>query len=65
MTLGQEIMEITRIRILSVEGQPTNAVLAQTCMGVLFIRSVSDIIFAMLFLLKPPTDRRGPLLDKH
>jgi hypothetical protein len=30
------------IRIFSVEGQPTNAVLAQTNMGVLFIRLVSD-----------------------
>jgi len=33
------------IRLLSVEGQPTKAVLAQTCMGIFFIRSVSDKIF--------------------
>jgi hypothetical protein len=47
-------MEI--IRLLSVEGQPTKAVSAQTCMGVFFIRAVSDTIFAMLFL----RIRRGP-----
>jgi hypothetical protein len=39
-------------RLLSVEGQPTKAGLAQTCMGVFFIRSVSDTIFAMFFLPK-------------
>jgi hypothetical protein len=33
------------IRLLSVEGQTTNIVLAQTCMGVFFIRSVSGTIF--------------------
>jgi hypothetical protein len=59
------------IRLLSVEGQATNAVLAQTCMGVHFIRSLSDIIFAMLYLLKPPKDCnilpvvRGPQFEKH
>jgi hypothetical protein len=46
------------IRLLSVEGQPTKAVLAQPCMGVFFVRSVSDTIFAMIFLPKPPADRR-------
>jgi hypothetical protein len=30
------------IHVLSVEGQPTNVVLAQTCMAVFFICSVSD-----------------------
>jgi hypothetical protein len=40
-----------------VEGQPRKAVLAQTCMGEFFIRSVSDTIFTMLFLLKSPSDR--------
>jgi hypothetical protein len=34
---------------LSVEGQPTKARLAHTCVGVFFIRSVSDTIFEMLF----------------
>jgi hypothetical protein len=43
-----------RIYLLSVEGQPTKAVLVQTCMGVFFIRSVSDTIIAMLFLPRPP-----------
>jgi hypothetical protein len=38
------------IRLLSVEGQPTGAVLAQTCMGVFFIRLVFDIIFALFSL---------------
>jgi hypothetical protein len=33
------------ILLLSVEGQPTTVVLAQTCMGVFFIRSVYDTIF--------------------
>jgi len=65
MIEGQEEL----IRLLSVEGQPTKAVLAQTCMGVFFIRSVSDTIFAMLFLPKPPADhlanRCGPQFEKH
>jgi hypothetical protein len=50
--LGKEL-----IRLLSAEGQPTRAVLAQTRVGVLFIRSVSDTI---LFLPKPPADHRRP-----
>jgi len=55
MIEGQEVTESRiLIRLISVEGQQTKAVLAQTCMGVFFIRSVSDIIFAMLFLPKPP-----------
>jgi hypothetical protein len=40
-----------------VEGQPTKAVLAQTYMVVLFICSVSDTIYAMIFLPKTPADR--------
>jgi hypothetical protein len=36
MIVGQEVME--RIRLLSVKSQPMKAVLAQTCMGVFFIR---------------------------
>jgi hypothetical protein len=36
MVEGQEVMEKKIIRLLSVEGQPTKAVLAQTCMGVFF-----------------------------
>jgi hypothetical protein len=46
------------IRLLSVEGQPTKAVLAQTCMGVFFIRYVSDTIFSINLLPKPPAVRR-------
>jgi hypothetical protein len=42
------------IRVLSADGQPTRTVLAQTCVGVFFIRSVSDTIFAVPFLPKPP-----------
>jgi hypothetical protein len=53
------------IRLLSAEGIPTKAVLAQTRISVFFIRSVSDTIFAMLFLPKPPADRRGPQFEKH
>jgi hypothetical protein len=37
-------------RLLSVEGQLTKAVLAQTGMGVFFVRSVSDTTFILLFL---------------
>jgi hypothetical protein len=48
------------IRLLSVEGQPTMALLSHICVGVFFIRSVSDAIFGMLFLPKPLADRRGP-----
>jgi hypothetical protein len=33
------------ISLLSVEGQPTKAVLAQRCVAVFFISSVSDTIF--------------------
>jgi hypothetical protein len=33
----------------SIEGQPTKAVLALTCVGVFFICSVSDTYFAVLF----------------
>jgi hypothetical protein len=38
------------ISLLSVEGQPTKAVLEKTCMGVFFIHSESDTILAMPFL---------------
>jgi hypothetical protein len=37
-------------------GEQTMAVLAQTCMGVFLICSVSDTIFAMLFVSNPPAD---------
>jgi hypothetical protein len=37
MIVGQEVTE-RRTRLLSVEGQPTKAVLAQICMGVFFVR---------------------------
>jgi len=49
------------IRLLSAEGQPTNAVLTQTCTGVFFIRLVFVIIFEILFLPKPSADCSGPL----
>jgi hypothetical protein len=56
-------MEKELSRLLSVEGQPTKVVLAQTCMGVFFIPSMFDTIFEMLFLFKtacgtPPTTWR-------
>jgi hypothetical protein len=47
------------IRLLSAEGQPTNAVLAHACVGVFFIRSVSGTNFVILFLPKPSAYRRG------
>jgi hypothetical protein len=43
---------VERIRLLTVEDQPTKAVLALTYMGVFFINSVSDTIFTKLFLPK-------------
>jgi hypothetical protein len=42
------------IRLVSVEDQPTKPVLAQTYVGVSLIHSVSDTIFAILLLPKPP-----------
>jgi hypothetical protein len=57
------------IRLVSVEGQPTKAVLAQTFMGVFFIRSVSDTIFAMPFFSNTGHDHmakgRGPQFEEH
>jgi hypothetical protein len=41
MIVGQEFME-ELIRLLSAEGQSAKEFLAQTCMGVFFIRSASD-----------------------
>jgi hypothetical protein len=53
-----EEQEVTTIfRLLPVKGQPTEAVLAHTYMGLFSIRSVSDTIFAMLFLSKSPPDQ--------
>jgi hypothetical protein len=46
------------ICVLSTEGQPTKAILARTCIGVFFVCSVSDTIFARQFLLKLPANRR-------
>jgi hypothetical protein len=62
MIEGQEVMGRTKSPI-SVAGQPTNAVLAQACMGVFFVRSVSNTIFVRLFLPKPPADRSEPPND--
>jgi hypothetical protein len=56
MIEGQEEL----IRLLSVEGQPTKAVLAQTRKGLFFILSMSDTVSAVLFLPKPPADHRRP-----
>jgi hypothetical protein len=53
MIEGQEVVE-KLIRLFSVECQPTKAVLAQTCLGVFFIRSVSNAIFPVLFVLETP-----------
>jgi hypothetical protein len=58
------------IGLISVEGQPTKAVLAQICMGVVFIQ-VSDTSFVMIFLPKQTAIRRrppvvrGPQCDIH
>jgi hypothetical protein len=53
------------IRLLSLTGQPTKAVLAGTRKVVFFIRSVSDTIFTMLFLPKPPADAADHLANRH
>jgi hypothetical protein len=51
-------MKITYLsKLLSVEGQPTRPVSAQTCLGVFFIRSVSDTIFAVAFSSETLVDR--------
>jgi hypothetical protein len=42
------------IRLIYVEGRLTKAVLAQTCMGIIFISSMSNTIFTMFFLPKQP-----------
>jgi hypothetical protein len=44
------------IRLLSADGQPTRTVLVQTCVGVFFVRSVSDTIFAVPFLPEAASD---------
>jgi hypothetical protein len=56
MIVGQEATEV--IRLLSVECQPTKAVLPHTCMGVVFIRQWSDTILTMIFLPKSLADGR-------
>jgi hypothetical protein len=49
VTVGQEVMGEKLVRLISVDDQPTKAVLAQKCMAVFLICSVFDIIFATLF----------------
>jgi hypothetical protein len=57
------------IRLLSVDDQPTKAVLAQTCTGEFSIHSVHDAILFMFFFPKAPADRlangRGPQFEKR
>jgi hypothetical protein len=48
------------IRKHSVADKLTKAVLAQTCKGVFFTRSVSDKMFAILLISKKLASRRGP-----
>jgi hypothetical protein len=62
------------IRILSVKGQPTKAILSHTRTGIFFILSVSDIILVVLFLSTQSADHlanshgppviRGPQFEK-
>jgi hypothetical protein len=61
MILGQQLWK-ELIRLLSVQGQSTKVVLAQTCVGAFFIRSVSDTIFAVLFSSETAC---GPRSEKH
>jgi hypothetical protein len=67
MIVGQEVSEI-----LSAEGQPTKAVLAQTCMGVFIIHQYLMQFLLCLFFrnrLRTAEDqlvnRRGPQFEKH
>jgi hypothetical protein len=63
------------IRLIYVEGRLTKAVLAQTCMGVIFISSMSNTIFTMFFSSEIAADHlanrrgppvvRGPQFEKH
>jgi hypothetical protein len=46
-------------RLLAVEGKPTREGLAHIFIGVFFICSVSDTIFAIIFLQKPPGETTG------
>jgi hypothetical protein len=61
-------MQVNRRNIIPVI-KVTKAVLAQTCTGVFFIRSVSDTTSEMLFLLKPPVNHLAnlhrPQFEKH
>jgi hypothetical protein len=52
-------MQVNRRKIIQVV-KVTNAVLAQTCMGVFFICSISDTTFAMFFLTEQPADCHRP-----
>jgi hypothetical protein len=52
-----------RINSLLSIGQPTKEVLAQICVSTVFIRSVSDAIFAITFLPKPPRTSRLTAAD--
>jgi hypothetical protein len=70
---GQEVTE--RTSPLPAEGQPTKAVLSQTCTGVFFIRSNLVQFLQCFFLPNPPADHlanhrgpsvvRGPQFDKR
>jgi hypothetical protein len=51
MTVGQELWK-ELIHLLSDEGHPTKAVLAQTSMGAFSSHSVFDTIFVAIFLPK-------------
>jgi hypothetical protein len=53
----------TQIRLLSVEGQPTKTVLAQTCVGVIFIHSMYGTSFALFCF--PSKTGFGSLFEKH
>jgi hypothetical protein len=55
----QKCTQVNRRNIIPVI-KVTKIALAQTCMGVFFIRSVSDANSATFFLPKPPANRRGP-----
>jgi hypothetical protein len=46
------------IRLFSFEGQPARTILAQTCMCVFFILSLSHTMFTMLSLMKPLAGHR-------
>jgi hypothetical protein len=60
----QGVMEINNSSTFCWKTTKKGSFSTDICMGVFFILSVSDTIFEMSFLAKPPADRLGsPVVD--